>query len=363
MTSPPLDLDDWSGASLPTLRWRGDAVSGSLLLLDQTKLPDQIVEHACHDPRSLWEAIRSLRVRGAPAIGVAAAYGVVLGARESIESARDLADSASRAIEYLATSRPTAVNLFWALERMRSVLGQELERTHNPLVILNRLLGESRVIEEEERAVGLAIGRHGARRCSEIKNFLTHCNAGSLATTGPGTALAVIYELKNQGRDIHVWVDETRPLLQGARLTAWELMRRGVACTLVCDNMAANLMRQGKVDAVIVGADRIAANGDVANKIGTYSAAVLARAHQIPLFVAAPCSTFDLSCPSGDKIPIEQRAALEILELRGVRVAPQGTAVDNPAFDVTPASLVSAIITERGIIEPVSIDTVGDGVA
>jgi methylthioribose-1-phosphate isomerase len=326
-----------------TLRWVGDE-SGYLVLIDQTLLPTELVEIECRTVEAVWEAIKQLRVRGAPAIGIAAAYGVVVG----LQAGRPLEEITS----YLASSRPTAVNLFWALERMK----QAALRGHN-------LLAEARAIHDEDRAMCHAIGRYGAELLGANSGVLTHCNAGGLATAEYGTALSVFFTAQDQGKQLHVFVDETRPLLQGARLTAWELAQRGIKATLICDSMAAQVMREGKVQAVIVGADRIAANGDTANKIGTYSVAVLAHAHQIPFYVAAPTSTFDLSLASGDLIPIEQRSPTEITHGFGKQTAPEGIEVYNPAFDVTPARLIKAIITERGVIEPVSRETIADTLA
>ncbi len=318
-------------AAPATLRWEGD-VGGHLVLLDQTRLPAEAVELHCHAIEDVWQAIRRLAVRGAPAIGVAAAYGVCLSLIEPPDSRRATSSGnpgprggpaiqvVFDACDYLATSRPTAVNLFWALDRMRRIArdfaASRVVRDANKLVVPDpgalseRLLAEARAIHEEDRAMCTAIGRHGADLLADLPpgaGVLTHCNAGALATGGDGTALAVIFELARRGRQPHVWVDETRPLLQGARLTAWELVQRGVDCTVICDSMAAQVIREGRVQAVIVGADRIAANGDAANKIGTYGVAVLAAAHGAPFYVAAPTSTFDLSLASGEAIPIEER--------------------------------------------------------
>jgi methylthioribose-1-phosphate isomerase len=258
---------------------------------------------------------------------------------------------------YLATSRPTAVNLFWALDRMKR-RAQSLRGTKSPAEIHAALLDEARAIHEEDRALCHAIGRHGANLIKDQTGVLTHCNAGGLATAEYGTALSVLFTCQDQGKKLHVFVDETRPLYQGSRLTAWELTQRGIDATLICDNMAGQVMREGKVQAVIVGADRIAANGDTANKIGTYSVAILAAAHQIPFYVAAPSTTFDLSIESGDQIPIEERSREEITHSFGRPTAPDGIGVYNPAFDVTPARLIKAIITERGVIEPVRRETI-----
>jgi methylthioribose-1-phosphate isomerase len=260
-------------------------------------------------------------------------------------------------VSQLAESRPTAVNLFWALERMNAK-AQSLRRCGSPVQIQQALLAEAQAIHEEDRAICHAIGRYGAELLADRSGVLTHCNAGGLATAEYGTALSVFFTCQDLGKRLHVFVDETRPLLQGSRLTAWELAQRGIEATLICDNMAGQVMREGKVQAVIVGADRIAANGDTANKIGTYSVAVLAAAHGIPFYVAAPTTTFDLSIDSGEQIPIEQRSRDEITHGFGRQTAPDGIGVYNPAFDVTPARLIKAIITERGIIEPVSPATI-----
>ena len=336
----------------PVLEWIGET-DGALRLLDQTLLPCETKSLECRSVEQVVEAIRSLRVRGAPAIGVTAAYGVVLGVREAAIADRSKFDERlSVVIQQLAASRPTAVNLFWALDRQRKVA--ERLPTASPQDVVEALLTEARAIEAEDRVMCAAIGRHGAELLTTDDAILTHCNAGALATAGDGTALAVIYAAVADGKQIRVFADETRPLLQGARLTAWELSQRGVPVTLICDSMAATVMRQRKVQAVIVGADRIAANGDTANKIGTYSVACLAKTHGIPFYVAAPSSTFDLSLSNGEQIPIEERSAAEITHGFGRQTAPEGIDVYNPAFDVTPAELITAIITERGIIRPVT---------
>ena len=339
--------------SLPrVVEWRGRA-DGSLLLLDQTLLPGEVQVIECQSAEQVCEAIRSLRVRGAPAIGVAAAYGVVLGVRDAVGGSREQFDERLKeVIEQLASSRPTAVNLFWALNQQR----EEAEKIPltSPQFVLLMLLAKAKRIEAEDREMCSAIGQHGAELLHDGDGVLTHCNAGALATAGDGTALAAIYAAAAAGKRLRVFVDETRPLLQGARLTAWELQQRGVPVTLICDSMAAAVMRQGKVQAVIVGADRIAANGDTANKIGTYSVACLAKLHGVPFYVAAPSSTFDLSLSSGGQIPIEERSPDEITRGFGRQTAPDGIDVYNPAFDVTPAELITAIITERGVIRPVT---------
>jgi methylthioribose-1-phosphate isomerase len=340
-----------------TVRWVGDASTGFLRLIDQTRLPTDYVEIDCRDVSTVWEAIKLLRVRGAPAIGVAAAYGALIGARSQGDSdamtvRHALADATAR----LRTSRPTAVNLFWALDRMDAVVKQASD--DDGRAILDRLLTEARKIDEEDRAMCRAIGQHGAALVGQGHGILTHCNAGGLATSDFGTALAVVFAAHEQGTVVRVFADETRPLLQGSRLTAWELKRRGIPVTLICDNMAAQVMREGKVHMVVVGADRIAANGDTANKIGTYGVALLARAHGIPFFVAAPSSTFDLSIGSGSDIPIEQRDPREVTHGFGRQTAPEGVEVYNPAFDVTPAELIAGIITEKGIVRPVNAETI-----
>jgi methylthioribose-1-phosphate isomerase len=342
--------------NIETMRWLGDE-RGHLLLIDQTRLPQELVEIECRDVESVWEAIKQLRVRGAPAIGIAAAYGVVLGTSTATGGTREqFARRLGEVIDYLAGSRPTAVNLFWALERMQTKARSLAD--NSPAALRRALLAEARGIHEEDRSLCRAIGRYGAELLTDGSGVLTHCNAGGLATAEYGTALSVFFTCQDQGKRLHVYVDETRPLLQGARLTAWELAQRKLPATLICDNMAGQVMREGKVQAVVVGADRITANGDTANKIGTYSVAVLAAAHQIPFYVAAPTTTFDLSLDSGNLIPIEQRSREEITHGFGRQTAPEGIDVYNPAFDVTPARLIRAIITERGIIDPVNRENI-----
>jgi methylthioribose-1-phosphate isomerase len=344
-------------AAYQTVEWVGDAARGYLRLIDQTRLPTEFVEIDCHGVPTVWEAIKLLRVRGAPAIGVAAAYGAVLGARaQGLEDAPTVRESLRQATAYLRTSRPTAVNLFWALDRMDAAGASCNGGTARAL--LDRLLAEAHAIAEEDRAMCRSIGRHGAELISPGEGILTHCNAGGLATADYGTALAVVFTAQEQGKHVRVFADETRPLLQGARLTAWELQRRGIAVTLICDNMAAQVMKEGKVQKVVVGADRIAANGDTANKIGTYGVALLARAHGIPFYVAAPSSTFDLTIADGSSIPIEQRESAEVTHGFGRQTAPSGIDVYNPAFDVTPAELIAGIVTEKGVIRPVNRETI-----
>jgi len=339
-----------------TLRWVG-GVDGTLFLIDQTLLPTEFREIECRDVETVVEAIKTLRVRGAPAIGVAAAYGVCLGIQPAIGKAEStFFERLQNVSEQLAASRPTAVNLFWALKRMQDKA--ESLRGRPTKEIAAALLDETRAIHEEDRRMCRAIGRHGAELLQDGQGVLTHCNAGGLATSDYGTALAVIYAAAESGKTLHVYVDETRPLLQGARLTTWELQQRGIEVTLICDSMAAVVMREGRVQAVITGADRIAANGDAANKIGTYGLAVLAKAHNIPFYVAAPSSTFDLSIPDGTQIPIEERNSREITHGFGRQTAPDNIQVYNPAFDVTPAELITAIVCERGVIRPVRRETI-----
>jgi methylthioribose-1-phosphate isomerase len=336
----------------PTLRWVGD-VDGHLKLIDQTLLPLEVREIDCHDVETVFEAIRVLRVRGAPAIGIAAAYGLVLGAQHAMKlEAAAFRVQLHKDAQRLADSRPTAVNLFWAIARLEQVANAS--EALSPREIAGRLLAEAQAINEEDRAMCRAIGRYGAALLTDGQGVLTHCNAGGLATSDYGTALAVFFAAQESGKQLHVYADETRPLLQGARLTAWELQQRGIDVTLICDSMAAQVMREGRVQAVITGADRIAANGDTANKIGTYGVALLAAAHDIPFYVAAPTSTFDLSLADGSQIPIEERNSREITHGFGRQTAPDGIKVYNPAFDVTPARLIRAIICEHGLIEPVN---------
>ncbi len=333
-------------------------------MIDQTLLPIEFREIDCHDVQSVWEAIKMLRVRGAPAIGIAAAYGVCVALQTlpndaNIEMFRRRLDDV---IEYLASSRPTAVNLFWALDRMKAK-ATALFETKSAAKIMDALFQEAKIIHEEDRAICRRIGEHGAALIHDGDTFITHCNAGGLATADYGTALAVFFAAADgndhsPGKTIHVFADETRPLLQGARLTAWELMQHGIDVTLICDSMAAMVMKKGGVNGVVVGADRIAANGDTANKIGTYGLAVAAAHHGVPFYVAAPTSTFDLTLEDGSLIPIEERDANEICCGFGKRTAPEGVKVYNPAFDVTPAELIAGIITEKGIISPVNAETV-----
>ncbi len=338
---------------VPTVEWK----DGAVRILDQSRLPERVEFLDCRDYRDVAQAIRQLKVRGAPAIGVTAAMGVALGAQTLPARDHDaLTKEVSAICDELAKSRPTAVNLFWALERMKAKVTSWRGR---PIEEIKRLLvEEAQRISDEDVAMNKAMGRHGADLVRDGQTVLTHCNAGALATAGYGTALGVIRAAWEQGKKIRVIADETRPVLQGARLTAWELMEDQIPVTLITDSMAGALMRNGGVDLCIVGADRIAANGDVANKIGTYSVAVLARAHHIPFYVAAPYSTIDLATPTGDQIPIEQRNTQEVTTVFGSDpIAPAGVDVWNPAFDVTPAEYITAIVTERGVFKPHELAT------
>ncbi|MBZ5723934.1 MAG: S-methyl-5-thioribose-1-phosphate isomerase [Acidobacteriia bacterium] len=324
-----------------TIQWTDNAV----VMIDQTRLPLEEKYVSCRTYQEVAQAIRGMVIRGAPAIGVAAAMGVALGVLHAEE--RDLDGQFQTICDTLAATRPTAVNLFWAIDRMKCLYGT---LGGQPIAELRRrLVQEALLIREQDIAVCRAIGRHGAPLVPDNKTVLTHCNAGALATAGYGTALGVVRAAIESGKHIDVFADETRPFLQGARLTVWELQQDGIPTTLITDNMAGHFLQSGRIGCVVVGADRIAANGDVANKIGTYGVAVLARENQVPFFVAAPLSTLDLTLASGDRIPIEQRPAAEVTHLFGHAVAPAGTAVQNPAFDVTPARYVSAIITEKGV--------------
>lgn len=335
-------------APVNTLEWRGR----KLFIIDQTLLPNTYKVIPLESVERVWEAIRALRVRGAPAIGICAAYGLLVALIE--RAPRDLRAARSAltdAADYLATSRPTAVNLFWALDRMRTV-ASAVPASASTEEFFHALECEANAIYEEDLRLCRAIGEHGATLIREGDGVLTHCNAGGLATSSYGTALAVFFKAHEDGLNFHVFADETRPLLQGARLTTWELLQAGIDVTLICDNTAAQVMKEKRVQLVVVGADRIAANGDAANKIGTYSVAVLAKAHGIPFYVAAPYSTFDFSLPDGDAIPIELRDPREVTQGFGQQTAPDEVNVYSPAFDVTPAELIAGIITERGILRP-----------
>ncbi len=358
---------------IKTIFWKDNAV----VLIDQRALPLEEIYLTCTDYREVVEAIKNLTVRGAPAIGVAAAMGIALGALSLCGKSPDKVQQAFDEIcRQFAASRPTARNLFWAIERMRVRFAASLSQrgdtgrkregeTGHPAgatslssspqdiaKIQNDLIAEANRICEEDIAINVRLGENGSRLIPDGARILTHCNAGALATAGHGTALGVVRSAWQQGKKIHVYADETRPVLQGARLTAWELIREGIPCTLITDNMAAFLMKQKRVDLVIVGADCIAANGDTANKIGTYGLAVLARAHGLPLYIAAPLSTIDTSLADGSRIPIEERDPAEVTHFGGAQTAPEGVSVWNPAFDVTPAKLITAIITEKGVFRP-----------
>ncbi|MGE3180578.1 MAG: S-methyl-5-thioribose-1-phosphate isomerase [Phycisphaerae bacterium] len=337
-----------------SLEWIGDQ-DGYLRLLDQTLLPQKTVYLDCRSAEQVHHAIRKLGVRGAPAIGCAAAYGLCLGAREARDVHTDAPDAFQKKVadlaDYLCGARPTAVNLEWAVRRVQEVATANCERVAD---CWDAMLAEAHKIYHEDVEMCRQIGTHGADLIHDGYGVLTHCNAGALATSAYGTALSVMYAAHAQGRKFRVFADETRPLLQGSRLTAYELSAAGVDVTVLCDSAAGSLMARGMVDLVIVGADRIVANGDVANKIGTYTLAVLAKHHKIPFYVAAPGSTFDLHTPSGKLIPIEARDALEVRKGFGTVTVAEGAAVLNPAFDVTPAELVTGIITEKGRLEPVS---------
>ena len=335
---------------IPTLEWTAEGVR----FLDQTRLPLEETYVLATSYQQVADVITTMVVRGAPAIGVSAAMGLALGVKNSqAATVSALAAEFDLMCRTLAATRPTAVNLFWAIERMRNLFsslaagpGMTVES------IRSALIAEAQRMYNEDIAACRSMGAHGASLLPASGGVLTHCNAGALATCGYGTALGVIRSAVEQGHELHVYADETRPFLQGARLTAWELMHDGIPTTVLCDNMAASLMRQGKIRAVIVGADRVAANGDVANKIGTYGVAVLAKEHGIPFLVAAPWSTIDLRTPTGDVIPIEQRSPVEVTHHAGRQLTPHGVGIENPAFDVTPARYVTAIITERGVLRP-----------
>ena len=334
---------------LPTIDWQGDAV----VMIDQRKLPATETYVSCKTAQEVAKAIKTMVIRGAPAIGVAAAMGIALGMRRSkATGTKQFATEFQKLCDLMASTRPTAVNLFWAIERMKKVFGDAAQRGCSVDEIKERLEGEARSIHDADVASCRAMGAFGAELVPERARILTHCNAGALATAGYGTALGVIRAAAEQGKEVAVLADETRPFLQGARLTAWELVKDGIDTTVIADNMAASMMRLGHVDLVVVGADRIAANGDVANKIGTYGVAVLAMAHDIPFYVAAPLSTIDLNTPDGSKIPIEERSEREVTHVGPSRLTPEGAHIRNPAFDVTPAKYVTAIITERGIARP-----------
>ena len=330
---------------IQTLEWTDSGVR----FIDQTKLPTEETYVTCKTHEQVADVIRNMVVRGAPAIGVAAAMGIALGMKNSkAATGAELKPQFDQICDVMGKTRPTAVNLFWAIRRMQDKF--EYLRMRSVPQIKQALIEEAQRMHAEDIAANQAMGRHGATLMPASGGVLTHCNAGALATCGYGTALGVIRAAIEQGKKIHVYADETRPFLQGSRLTAWELMKDGIPTTVISDNMAGAMMNQGKIGAIVVGADRIAANGDVANKIGTYTVAVLAKEHSIPFYVAAPFSTIDLDTPDGSKIPIEQRNPREVTHFAGKAVTPEGVEIENPAFDVTPARFVTAIITERGIV-------------
>ncbi|MCP3742640.1 S-methyl-5-thioribose-1-phosphate isomerase [Rossellomorea sp. BNER] len=334
---------------IQSVQWKKDR----LILLDQTLLPEETVFLSLSTIEEVWEAIRHLKVRGAPAIGMAAAYGLYLGVQYSQEkNVSAFMGELEKASDYIATARPTAVNLFWALKRVKERAYQEQTKGSNVEFIKDILLKEALQIQKDDEKVCREIGEHALSLFQDGMGILTHCNAGSLATAKYGTATAPFYIAKEQGWNLKIFADETRPVLQGARLTTWELQQAGIDVTLICDNMAAVVMANQSVQAVIVGTDRVAANGDVANKIGTYTVAILAKAHGLPFYVAAPLSSIDISTPTGKEIKIEERSEDEIIVGLGKRIAPLGIKVYNPAFDITPFSLVTAFVTEKGIVYP-----------
>ncbi len=339
---------------LPTIAWEDDAV----VMVDQRKLPASEVYVRCRTATEVARAIRTMVIRGAPAIGVAAAMGIALGmSRSKASGTRQFAAEFQKTCDLMAATRPTAVNLFWAIERMKRTLAEGAHAGESVDQLKARLAGEARCLHDEDVASCRTIGRLGGALLSDGARVLTHCNAGALATAGYGTALGAIRGAVEAGKNVKVLVGETRPFLQGARLTAWELVKDGIDTTVITDNMAGALMQAGQVDLVVVGADRIAANGDTANKIGTYSVAVLAREHDIPFYVAAPWSTVDLATPDGSHIPIEERSAREVTHVGAYRLAPAGAAIRNPAFDVTPHRYITAIVTDRGVIRPPFADS------
>ena len=334
---------------LPTIDWQDDVV----IMVDQRKLPSQELYVRCRTPQEVAKAIRTMVIRGAPAIGVAAAMGIALGVKRSkAKGTPQLAVELQKICTLMAATRPTAVNLFWAIDRMKKAFAEGAQSGESPEEIGERLEAEARRIHDEDVANCRAMGQHGANIVPDGARVLTHCNAGALATAGYGSALGVLRAAVEHGKRIAVFADETRPFMQGARLTAWELVREGIETTVITESMAGPLMRDREIDLAIVGADRIAANGDVANKIGTYTVAVLAREHDIPFYVAAPVSTIDLSTPDGAHIPIEERDQREVSHFGASRVTPVGAHIRNPAFDVTPHRYITGIITERGICHP-----------
>jgi methylthioribose-1-phosphate isomerase len=331
---------------LPTIEWRDDAV----VMVDQRKLPAEEIYVSCRTAAEVARAIKTMVIRGAPAIGVAAAMGLALGVKQSkATGTQKLAADFYKLCELMAATRPTAVNLFWAIDRVKQSFAAGVTAGESVAQLKSRLIAEAGAIHDEDVASCRAIGAHGAGVVPDTACILTHCNAGALATAGYGTALGVIRGAIEAGKTVAVFADETRPFLQGARLTAWELVKDGIDTTVITESMAAPLMRDGRIDLVVVGADRIAANGDTANKIGTYTVALVAREHGVPFYVAAPVSTIDLDTPDGRRIPIEERDGREVTHVKAVRLAPEGARVFNPAFDVTPHGLIAGIITERGI--------------
>jgi methylthioribose-1-phosphate isomerase len=342
---------------LPTIEWKDDVV----VMIDQRKLPASEVYVNCKTAAEVAKAIKTMVIRGAPAIGVAAAMGIALGMRRSrATGTKQYTTEVQRTCDLMAGTRPTAVNLFWAIERMKQALTQAAQAGESVAAITQRLEAEARRIHDDDVASCRAMGAHGATLVPADARILTHCNAGALATAGYGTALGVIRAAVEQGKRVAVFADETRPFLQGARLTAWELVKDGIDTTVITDNMAGAMMRLERIDLVVVGADRIAANGDVANKIGTYAVAIMAKEHGIPFYVAAPLSTIDLDTPDGSGIPIEERPEREVTHVGAARLTPEGARIRNPAFDVTPAKYVTAIVTEHGIARAPFTESLAD---
>lgn len=339
---------------LPTIEWKGDCV----VMIDQRKLPVVEVYVTCNSASEVAKAIKTMVIRGAPAIGVAAAMGIALGMRKSkATGTKQFATEFQKTCDLMAGTRPTAVNLFWAIDRMKRAFADAAQAGCSVDELTRRLETESQRIHDEDVASCKAMGAHGATLVPDSARILTHCNAGALATAGYGTALGIVRAAVEQGKKIAVLADETRPFLQGGRLTAWELIKDGIDTTVITDNMAGAMMRLGHVDLVVVGADRVAANGDVANKVGTYSVAVLAKEHGLPFYVAAPISTIDLNTPDGGQIPIEERSEREVTHVGASRLTPEGAHIRNPAFDITPAQYVTAIVTERGIARPPYVES------
>ena len=339
---------------LPTIEWR----DGTVVMIDQRKLPSEEIYVECRTASEVARAIKSMVIRGAPAIGVAASMGLALGVQGSkATGTQKLAAEFYKLCELMASTRPTAVNLFWAIDRMKAAFAAGVTVGESVDQLKARLVAESKAIHDEDVASCRAIGAHGAEVVPDGGRVLTHCNAGALATAGYGTALGVIRGAIERGKKVAVFADETRPFLQGARLTAWELVKDGIDTTVITESMAAPLMRDGRIDLVVVGADRIAANGDTANKVGTYTVALVAREHHVPFYVAAPVSTIDLDTPDGRRIPIEERPAREVTHIKAIRLAPEGAKVFNPAFDVTPHTLIAGIITEHGIARPPYVES------